>query len=306
MTYGCGMKECAMKRPVEFYSEGVKLRGDLYVPDDLREGEKRAGVVLCHGYTGVKDLYLPDTARALNWGGYVALTFDYKGWGKSEGPRSRLAPYSRVLDVQAAMTLLSLQPEVYADRLGLYGTSYGGATVCWVGAVDPRAQCVVSVVGIGHGARWMRSVRRPDEWFDLLERARADRERRVLTGESELVERNDILLPDRQSVELAATARRDNPWAVNTIPLEYIDDTVGFHPEWIVDKIAPRPVLFITTDNDRLVPPEESLQLYAHAKEPKRLVVLKGYGHYEVYTEPAFTEVMVATLEWYHRYLPPR
>ena len=295
-----------MRRPVEFYSEGVKLRGDVYIPDDLQAGDKRAGIVLCHGYTGVKDLYLPDTARALNRAGYMAMTFDYKGWGESEGPRSRLAPYSRVLDVQAAMTFLSLQPEVQADRIGLYGTSYGGATVCWVGAVDPRAQCIVSVVGIGHGARWMRSVRRPDEWYDLLDRAQSDRQRRVLTGKSEFVERGEILLPDRQSAELAAAARRDNPWAVNSIPLEYVDDTLGFHPEWIVDKIAPRPILFITSDNDRLVPPQESEQLYAHAKEPKRLVVLKGYGHYEVYAEPAFSEVMAATLEWYGQYLPPR
>jgi len=36
-----------------------------------------------------------------------------------------------------------------------------------------------------------------------------------------------------------------------------------------------------------LVPPEESARLYAHAREPKRLVVRKGYGHYEVDTEPA-------------------
>ena len=295
-----------MKRAVLFYSEGVKLRGDIYVPDDLRGGEQRAGIVLCHGYTGVKDLYLPDTAPRLNSSGYVAITFDYKGWGESEGPRSRLAPYSRVLDVQAAMTFLSLQPEVYADRIGLYGTSYGGATVCWVGAVDPRARCLVSVVGVGHGGRWMRSVRRPDEWFDLLDRAKADRERRVMTGESEFVERSEILLPDRQSAELAAAARRDNPWAVNAIPLEYVDDTLGFHPEWVVEKIAPRPILFITTDNDRLVPPEESEQLYARAQEPKRLVVLKGYGHYEVYAEPAFSEVMAATLAWYRHHLPPR
>ncbi|MDP2626822.1 MAG: alpha/beta hydrolase, partial [Candidatus Rokubacteria bacterium] len=68
----------------------------------------------------------------------------------------------------------------------------------------------------------------------------------------------------------------------------------------------PRPVLFITTDNDRLVPPDESVQLYARAGEPKKLVVLTGYGHYEVYMEPAFSEVMQATLAWCQQYLPAR
>ena len=292
-----------MKRAVEFYSEGFKLVGDIYVPDGLPSGEQRAAVLLCHGYTGVKDLYLPDNAKTLNDAGYVVMTFDYKGWGESEGTRSRLAPYSRGADVQAAMTYLGIQPEADADRIGLYGTSYGGATVSWTGAVDQRAKCIVSVVGIGHGARWMSRVRRVDEWFDLQDRSKEDREKRASTGESEYVDRSEILLPDRQSAELAAAARRNNPAAVGTIPLEYVDDTIGFNPEWIVDKISPRPILFITSDNDRLVLPEESDQLYAHAGEPKKLVVLKGYGHYEVYTEPAFSEVMAATLEWYRRYL---
>ena len=292
-----------MKRAVEFYSEGFKLVGDIYVPDGLPSGEQRAAVLLCHGYTGVKDLYLPDNAKTLNDAGYVVMTFDYKGWGESEGTRSRLAPYSRVADVQAAMTYLGMQPEADADRIGLYGTSYGGATVSWTGAVDQRAKCIVSVVGIGHGARWMSRVRRVDEWFDLQELSKEDREKRASTGESEYVDRSEILLPDRQSAELAAAARRNNPAAVGTIPLEYVDDTIGFNPEWIVDKISPRPILFITSDNDRLVLPEESEQLYAHAGDPKKLVVLKGYGHYEVYSEPAFSEVMAATLEWYGVYL---
>jgi len=295
-----------MKTPVTFYSEGVKLDGDVYVPDDVRPREKRAGIVLCHGYTGVKDIYLPDNARALNKAGYVAMVFDYKGWGASDGPRTRLAPYSRVADVQAALTFLGTLPQVDPQRLGIYGTSYGGATVVWVGAVDPRVRCVVSVVGIGNGRRWMRSVRRPDEFHDLLARARQDRARRAVEGKSEFVSREEILLPDRQSAELGAAARRNNPNAVSAIPLEYVDDTLEFNPEWVVDKIAPRPLLFITTDDDRLVPPEESIEMYTRAGEPKKLVVLKGYGHYEVYKEPAFSEVMQATVAWYREHLPAK
>jgi dipeptidyl aminopeptidase/acylaminoacyl peptidase len=293
-----------VKEATTFYSEGCRLVGDVFYPDGLRPSERRAGIVLCHGYTGVKDLYLPDNARVLNEAGYIVLTFDYKGWGDSEGPRSRLAPYSRVADVQAALTFLGSLPQVDAARLGIYGTSYGGATVVWTAAIDPRVKCVVSVVGIGNGTRWMRSVRRPDEFHDLVARADQDRVRQVVEGKSELVKREEILLPDRQSAELAAAARRNNPAAVGTIPLEYIHETLQFNPEWVVDKIAPRPVLFITTDDDRLVPPEESVALHARAGEPKKLVILKGYGHYEVYLEPAFSEVMRETTAWFRRHLP--
>ena len=293
-----------MQKPIEFYSEGVKLKGDLFLPDNLKPGESRAAVVLCHGYTGVRNLYLPDNARALNKAGYVAMTFDYKGWGDSEGPRTRLAPWSRVADVQAALTFAGLQPEVDKDRLAIYGTSYGGATVVWAAAIDQRVKCVIGVVGVGHGRRWMRSVRRPDEFVDLLARSEQDREKRVLTGKSEFVERTEVLVPDRQSAKLAAAARKNNPHAVNTIPLEFIDETLDHHADWVVDKIAPRPLLLITTDDDRLVPPEESEEMFKRAGEPKKLVILKGYGHYEVYVPPAFDEVMHETLNWLRKYLP--
>ncbi len=295
-----------MRNPVSFYSEGVKLDGDLFLPDDIEAGQKRAGIVLCHGYTGVKDLYLPDNAARLNEAGYVVLTFDYKGWGKSEGSRSRLAPFSRVADVQAAITFLGVQAEVDKTRIGIYGTSYGTATVVFAAATDERVKCTVGVVGMGHGARWMRSVRRPDEWFDLLERSERDREQRVLSGQSEFVAREEILLPDRQSADLAAKARAGNPNAVGKIPLEFIDETLQFHPEWVVDKIAPRPLLLIAAGNDRLVPPEDCQSLYDKAKDPKKLVVLPGFGHYEVYAKPAFDQVMDETVAWFRQHLPPR
>ena len=291
---------------VSFYSEGTRLSGDLFLPDDLNPNERRAGILLCHGYTGVRNLYLPDTAKALTDAGYVVLTFDYKGWGDSDGPKARLSPYGRVLDSQAALTFLGAQSMVDKDRLGIYGTSYGGATVVWTAAVDPRVKAVVSVVGIGNGRRWMRSVRHPDEFADLLARSEQDRIQRVLTGKSEYVDRNSVLLPDRQSLELATAARKNNPNAVGEIPLEYIDDTLGFHPEWVVDKISPRPVLFITSDDDRLVPPDESESLYAKAGEPKKLITLKGWGHYEVYAGEAFRQVIEPTLSWYREHLPAR
>ena len=295
-----------MTQAVSFYSEGFKLSGDLYLPAKLGKAGKRAGIILCHGYTGVRNLYLPEIARHFSAAGYVVLTFDYKGWGDSEGPKSRLAPYSRVADVQAALTFLAERKEVEPGRLGLYGTSYGGATVVWVAAIDSRVKCVVSVVGIGNGARWMRSVRRPDEYHDLMRRSAADRVNRMLTGKSKLVNRDEVLLPDRESAQLSAAARRNVAAAVSEIPLEFVDDTLNFNPEWVVDKIAPRPILFVTTDDDRLVPPQETEAMYARAGEPKKLVVLKGYGHYHVYVGEALRQVMDASISWCQLHLPAK
>jgi fermentation-respiration switch protein FrsA (DUF1100 family) len=73
-----------------------------------------------------------------------------------------------------------------------------------------------------------------------------------------------------------------------------------------VDKISPGPVPFITSGNDRLVPPDESQALFAKIAEPKKLVVLKNWGHYEVYTGDAFRQVMAPTLAWFREHLPMR
>ena len=57
------------RQTISFYSEGAKLAGDLFLPDGSGADDRRAGIVLCHGYTGVKDLYLPDNAEWLRQAG---------------------------------------------------------------------------------------------------------------------------------------------------------------------------------------------------------------------------------------------
>ena len=287
------------EKAVEFFSGGVRLAADLYAPD---KPDGRA-VVLCCGYTGIKDLYLNDMARRLAAAGFVALTFDYKGWGKSEGPPLRLAPYGRVEDTQAALTFLTGQDDVDPARLGLYGISYGGSTATFTAAIDTRVRAVVSVTGVGDGARWMRGVRTPWEYRALVARGFEDWAQQVTTGQSAMADRSEVLQHDPQSAEIAAAARRNLPGAAMQVPLEMVHETLHFKPEWVADRIAPRAALFITSDADELVLPEESARMHARAGEPKRLVVLKGYGHYQAFTPPAIDEVMAETTAWFNRYL---
>ena len=60
-------------------------------------------------------------------------------------------------------------------------------------------------------------------------------------------------------------------------------------PGVIVDRISSRPILLITSTTTACAQ-GGSEQLYAHAKEPKKLVVFQGEGHYEVYAALAFTQ----------------
>ena len=97
-----------MDKKVQFYSEGTPVAGIMGFPEDYQVGEQRAAVIFCHGFTAVKEIFLPDNAKRLQADGYITLNFDYRYFGESGGePRSRLIPmgpgggYSERYDVYA-------------------------------------------------------------------------------------------------------------------------------------------------------------------------------------------------------------
>ena len=291
-----------MRESTTFYSEGVKLTGDVYLPDTPANGP-RPGIVLCGGYTGVKEVYAPDFAARLADAGYASIAFNYKGWASSDGPANRLDPHGRVWDAFAALTVLADRDDVDADRIGVLGWSYGGATAIWLAATDPRIQCVSAVVTIGNGRRWMEGVRTAEEIAALNSRSEKDRLSRVRTGESEPAPPPSVLYMSPREKDLWAAARADSAVEPAPVPLEFIDETMAFHPEWVVDKIAPRPLLLIATELDGVTPPEESQKLYDVAGEPKKLVMIPGCGHFEVYEGAPFDQTCTETVAWFDTHL---
>lgn len=293
-----------MERVAQFFSAGIPIAANVHVPDDLQVGERRPAIVLCHGFGGIKDLALPDLARVFVEAGYVVLRFDYRGFGESGGTRFRLIPLEQVEDIRNAITFLSLQPEVDPNRIGIYGTSFGGANAIYATALDSRAKCVVSTVGIGNGERWLRSLRRNWEWIEFRKRVLADRNQRVLTGASEMVDSDDIMISDPESDAWHQEVLQEFPERAYKLPLETADAIFEYKPEDVVHLIAPRPALFITLAEDHLVPNDQSRAMYARAGEPKELVVLEGPMHHDVYTGEPFRQVMGLARGWFERYLP--
>ena len=63
----------------------------------------------------------------------------------------------------------------------------------------------------------------------------------------------------------------------------------------VVDNIAPRPILFIHGDADKIVPVAMSQNLYAAAKDPKELWIVPGAGHFECHKVSADYENRIRT-----------
>ena len=294
-----------MAERVSFYSDGVELTGYVYRPEGGAPPGPRAGILLCHGFGAHQARYLPLIAERLASRGYVVMTLDYRGFGESQGPRWRMIPAEQVVDIRNALTYLGGLDGVDADRgLGLYGTSFGGANVAATAAVDERVACTVSVVGVGCGERWLRSLRRPWEWEEFRREVAEDTLRRVRTGESRIVDRLHIMLPDPISRRVAEEALAQFPETCTELPLETAQAVMDFHPERVVHRIAPRPILYVVAEHDVLVPGEVTRELYDRSGEPRGWEVVRGAGHYDVYGPPHFDVAMAKATEWFERFLP--
>jgi len=297
------------REEVIFYSDGLKLSGYLYIPADSRGAGKLPGIVCCHGYSGMKDLHLLPVPERLVEHGYAALAFDQRGFGKSEGIRARNIPMEQVRDIRNAITFLQQQPQVNPVRIGLYGTSFGGANVVYTAAIDERVKCTVAVGAIGNGQRWLKSLRRYWEWVSFLQELEEDNIRRVLTGKSKRVEMREIAPPDPPGLKIGElTKGKVGPSEIYTdgYPLENAEATMEYKPEEMVCRVSPRPICFIYGEKDTFVPPEEAKSLYHMAGEPKKLVEIPGITHYEVYkfaSPEGYEKVMKEALEWYKQYL---
>jgi predicted acyl esterase len=117
-------------------SDGVKIATTYYVPDGAPPAGGWPAVMLFHGLGGSRTD--PGTPLGISLNsvaetqlvpqGYVALTFDARGHGQSEGLVSIDGP-REIQDVRELFGWLAAQPGVNGQRIGAFGYSYGGGAI---------------------------------------------------------------------------------------------------------------------------------------------------------------------------------
>jgi hypothetical protein len=158
-----------MQAPVSIMSEGTRLSADLWLPDGTGPDEKLPAILLCHGWGGLKEHLNQTYARWFSRGGFAVLAFDYRGWGESDARlvpvaapsepdshgdlsvrahplRKVVDPYDQIRDITSCLDYLESHPNVDPERIGLWGTSYGGGHVVYMAAHDPRVKAIVAQV----------------------------------------------------------------------------------------------------------------------------------------------------------------
>lgn len=112
----------------------------------------RPVVVLAHGLAGTQDSGLAPFAEAFAAAGLHAVTFDYRGFGASDGePRQTVSLAGQVADLHAAVDAAKRLPGVDPARVVLWGISLGGGHVVTVATERTDVVAVVSAVPLVDG-----------------------------------------------------------------------------------------------------------------------------------------------------------
>jgi fermentation-respiration switch protein FrsA (DUF1100 family) len=295
-----------MRQDISFDAEGTTLRGWLYVPDGV-SGPAPA-IVMCHGFSAVKEMYLDRYAEVFAEAGFCALVYDNRNLGASDGePRQEIDPWAQVRDFRDAITYARTLDEVDGERIGIWGSSYSGAHALVVGAMDRRVKCVVSQVPLISGYANARRLVRADMIAPFQGMFAADREARFRGEPPQTVaavapEGEPCAMPTPDSYEwFTSTHELRAPAWRNEVTLRSVEMFWEYEPGAYLPYVSPTPLLMVVAIGDHLTVSDVAIDAYERAREPKRLELLSG-RHFDAYVQD-FERSSAVARDWFVQHL---
>ena len=288
-----------MRTNVNFTSGGLRIAGQLYVPEG---NQPRPAVVVGHPGTGVKEQTAGLYARRLADQGFVTLAFDAAYQGESEGlPRGLEDPAQRVEDLKAAVSYLATRAEVEPDRIGVLGICASGGYGLVATASDPRikALATVSAADISRQFRvGADGTQDPSVFAGLLAAAAAARTAEARGAGVQTFDlfpaTEDAARAGGQHVyegwEYYCTPRGQHERSTKSLPWVSVDRIATFDALQAVD----RPLLMIAGRD--AVTSWMSVEAFQRATGPKELTWIEGASHVDLYDREEYVTPAVARI----------
>ncbi|MGD9919924.1 MAG: alpha/beta hydrolase [Pseudorhodoplanes sp.] len=282
---------------VSVLSDGLRLSGIIHLPDNTGSVRGQPAFVVLHGFGSTKE---SDNAsvpcRFLSRLGYVALRIDMRGCGESDGERGRVICMEQVEDTKNAVSYLASREEVDANRIGCFGSSFGGAVAIYTGGVDLRVAAVISSGGWGDGEAKFKGQHPGDAWAAFCEMLEQGLEIKKQTGHSIKIPRDKIVpIPSQLKTNLKSNA-------IAEFPIETVESMYNFKANDVIAHISPRPVLLLHSSNDSVTPTDQSIELFRRSKQPTDLHLFANVDHFMFAEE---NRLVRSTIEnWLNVYLP--
>lgn len=198
-------------------------------------------VIYLHGVGDCKIAGVP-FAQFLFHKGFNIFLYDSREHGESEGYYCTYGFYEKY-DVSAVITYLQSRKDVKIGKIGIFGTSMGGAVAIQAAAIDPRISAIIS-----------------EGSYTALRTVFVDYQKRI------------IKLPWHflRNIALVQSQKMANFKARLVAPIEDI-------------KRVHVPILIVHGKNDSFIKSEYSKMLCDAANEPKRLLLIDNAGHNDVW-----------------------
>ncbi|EXU76093.1 UilS family quorum-quenching N-acyl-homoserine lactonase [Erwinia mallotivora] len=284
-----------MKTSVHKLTNGIVLT--LQTPAEHAR-PKSPTVILCHGFCGIREILLPDFAAAFTRAGFATVTFDYRGFGDSEGERGRLVPAMQIADIVSVIQWVREQPQLDGERIGLWGTSFGGCHVFAAAAQDAEIKCIVSQLAFADGEEIVTGGMDDDEKTAFLATLNKMADRQQLTGKEMFVGITRVL-SDAESKAFFEENRASYPKMDIKIPFLTVRETLQYHPARSAAQVS-CPTLVVIAEKDRVNSPEQGRALYeAVGGQNKKLYEEKDARHYDIYSGEHFRRVIQVQTEWF-------
>ncbi len=293
------------REDVQFASGDDRISAWLYRPASGAAGSAAPLLVMAHGLGAVRPMRLDAYAERFSGAGYACLVFDYRNFGDSEGrPRQLLDINLQLADWAAAVAYARTLEGIDPDRIGLWGTSFGGGHVIATAARLPGIKAVVAQCPFTDGVASARTLN-PVIFARIgvlaardLMAARLGQPPVMVTaagkpGEVALMNAPDVypgymrLVPEGQTVP-------------NEVAARFALKVMTCRPGRAAAKVG-CPILFCVCEADSVAPPVPTLR-YA-AKAPRGEVRMYPEGHFAIYVGDAFERVVADQVAFLNRHL---
>ncbi|MFE7241896.1 alpha/beta hydrolase [Streptomyces sp. NPDC057580] len=275
---------------VEFSSDGYRLVGDLHLPEP---GTERGAVVLTGPFSGVKEQVTGCYAKRFAQRGYLALAFDHRNWGDSEGePRQHEDASAKVSDLRNAVSFLAARPEVDPEKIAVCGVCLGGIYSVQLAAFDPRVKAVALIAAAYNNPGLIRDRFGAENFAALMGQFAQIAQRQFDTGEIEYwpavnPEGMPAGNPGPEPFEYYGTERGagsgwENRCTALSVLQELTLDVDAFLP------LVTAPLLIVHGSGDQAIPVADAEAAFAAVPEPKELLLLDTSNHIELYDDDSY------------------
>jgi fermentation-respiration switch protein FrsA (DUF1100 family) len=288
---------------VRFNNNGLKMAGNIYLPEGFNPNTKYSAIVVVHPGGGVKEQTAAVYAQKLAAKGFVTLAFDASHQGESEGlPRYLDDPMRRVGDIYSAVDYLTTLGYVDANRIGALGICAGSGATVKAAMTERRikALATISAVDVGNVRRGWDNKGPEDNQIAFLETVAKQRTAEAAGAEPVYIpyvpQVGDKSAPRdlQEAAEYYLTPRGNYPTAPNKMLLSGASYATSFSGFGGAERLLTQPLLIIAGSEAGSL--WHSEELNAKAAGPKEMFIVKGATHMDLYDRPQYVNPAVDKL----------